>query len=218
MRPAARLLAAVQKPVRYLEPGAPTGLTGLPTHASPRSTLLYVYNNTLEKLKFFPEHSVYRQSTEALTRHRLSVIENVKPAGLEEWQTRIQKITDAHPEAFRKIPIATTSTGEKAFNVVWRPQALEGIQTAEWDDEYVPAKPFREGPANEEDKKDMDQHMQRDLRAENAKIPRIEPEPALSIEQITQIEEQISGGLIEEVIQVAEGENELVETLAKSKV
>lgn len=219
MRPAARLLASVQKakPSQFLEPGAPTGLTGLFTHASPRSTLLYTYNNTLEKLKWFPESSVYRQSTEALTKHRLSVIESVKPAGLEDWQERIKKIVDEHPEAFRRVPISTPS-GEKAFNIVWRPQALEGMKTAEWDDEYVPAKPFIEGPTGEEEKKDMDKHMQRDLRAENAKIPRIEPEPALSIEQISEIETQISSGLLEEIIQVAEGENELIETLAKSKV
>lgn len=216
MRPALRLLASVPK-AQYLEPGAPTGLTGLFTHSSPRSTLLYVYNNTLEKLKFFPEHSVYRQSTEALTRHRLSVIETVKPAGLEEWQTRVQSIVDAHPEAFRKIPISTPS-GEKAFNIVWKAQALEGMRTQEWDDEYVPAKPFAEGPGEEEAKADMDKHMQKDLRAENAKIPRIEPEPPLTVEQVAEIEGQIAGGLLEEIIQVAEGENELVETLAKSKV
>lgn len=219
MRPALRLLASVQKakPSQFLEPGAPTGLAGLLVHSTPRSTLLYVYNNTLEKLKAFPEHSVYRQSTEALTRHRLSVIESVKPAGLEEWQTRTQKIVDAHPEAFRKIPISTPS-GEKAFNVVWKPEALEGMATAEWDDEYVPKKPFVEGPATEEQKGGLDQALQRDLRAENAKIPRIEPEPALSIDQITEIETQIQAGLLEEIIQVAEGENQLVDTLAKSQV
>lgn len=216
MRPALRLLASVQK-AQFLEAGAPTGLTGLLTHASPRSALLYTYNNTLEKLKFFPEHSVYRQSTEALTRHRLSVIESIKPAGLEEWQSRVQKIVDEHPEAFRKIPIASQS-GEKAFNVVWKPQALEGMATAEWDDEYVPKKPYMEGPGTEEDKKDMDQHMQRDLRAENAKIPRIEAEPPLSAEQVVDIENQISAGLIEEIIQVAEGENKLADTMVQNKV
>ena len=57
MRPATRLFAAMQK-AKYLVPGAPTGLAAHLTHASPRSTLLYVYTNTLEKLKFFPEHSV----------------------------------------------------------------------------------------------------------------------------------------------------------------
>jgi NADH dehydrogenase (ubiquinone) 1 alpha subcomplex subunit 5 len=207
MRPATRLFAAVQK-AKYLEPGAPTGLAGLLTHASPRSTLLYVYTNTLEKLKFF---------TEALTRHRLSVIESVKPAGLEEWQARVEKIIDGHPEAFRKIPISTPS-GEKTFNIVWKPQTLEGMKTQEWDDDYVPKKPFPEGPTDEDLKKDQGEHLQKDIRADNAKIPRIEPEPALTIDQISEIENQISSGLLEEIIQVAEGENELVETLAKAKV
>jgi NADH dehydrogenase (ubiquinone) 1 alpha subcomplex subunit 5 len=64
----------------------------------------------------------------------------------------------------------------------------------------------------------MDKHLTRDLRAENAKIPRIEPEPALTIDQITEIETKIQAGLLEEIIQVAEGENQLVDTLAKSQV
>jgi NADH dehydrogenase (ubiquinone) 1 alpha subcomplex subunit 5 len=67
-------------------------------------------------------------------------------------------------------------------------------------------------------KKDMHKHLQRDLREENAKIPRIEPEPALTIDQITEIETQIQAGLLEEIIQVAEGENQLVDTLAQNKV
>ncbi|KAG9622147.1 hypothetical protein KCU64_g20939, partial [Aureobasidium melanogenum] len=66
MRASSRLLAQAS---RFLTPGAPTGLTGVLTHAAPRSTLLYLYNSTLDKLKQFPEHSVYRQSTEALTKH-----------------------------------------------------------------------------------------------------------------------------------------------------
>ena len=60
--------------------------------------------------------------------------------------------------------------------------------------------------------------MQRDLREENAKIPRIEPEPALTAVQIGELEQKLGAGLIEEVIQVAEGENQLVDTLAENKV
>ncbi|KAI7524568.1 hypothetical protein KC343_g21369, partial [Hortaea werneckii] len=121
MRPALRLLAVASKPAsKFLEPGAPTGITGLFTHSAPRSTLLYLYSSTLEKLQTLPESSVYRQSAEALTRHRMSIIERVKPAGLAEWQTRVAQTVDAHPEAFRKIPI-TTQSGEKEYNVVWKP-------------------------------------------------------------------------------------------------
>lgn len=85
-----RMLASV-KPERFLEAGNPTGLTGLFTHPSPRSTLLYLYSATLEKLKAFPEHSVYRQSTEALTKHRHNVVDSVKPPGYNEWTKRAEE-------------------------------------------------------------------------------------------------------------------------------
>lgn len=91
MRAISRLLADV-KPTRFLEPNAPTGLCGLRTHPSPRSTLLYLYHSTLEKLEKLPKSSVYRQSTEALTRHRLEIIKGTKPNGWTAWQDKIQAI------------------------------------------------------------------------------------------------------------------------------
>ena len=90
MRAASRLLASV-KQTRFLEPGSPTGITGLSAHPAPRSTLIYLYNSTLDKLKQFPENSVYRQATENLTKHRLQVVEKIKPAGYDEWQSTINK-------------------------------------------------------------------------------------------------------------------------------
>merc|ERR1712093_773337 len=42
--------------------------------------------------------------------------------------------------------------------------------------------------------------------------------PPLTSEQVSEIENKIGAGLIEEVIQVAEGELKLVDVLAKSKV
>ncbi len=99
MRATLRLLASV-KPGRYLEAGNPTGLTGLFTHPTPRATLLYLYGSTLDKLKAFPEHSVYRQSTEAITKHRQKILESFKPAGYEEWAQRAQKKVDENPEVF----------------------------------------------------------------------------------------------------------------------
>ncbi|KAI7160205.1 hypothetical protein KC353_g16279 [Hortaea werneckii] len=218
MRPALRLLAVASKPAsKFLEPGAPTGITGLFTHAAPRSTLLYLYSSTLEKLQTLPESSVYRQSAEALTRHRMSIIERVKPAGLAEWQTRVAQTVDAHPEAFRKIPI-TTQSGEKEYNVVWKPSAQEGAKTApEWDDE-APGKPMMEGPRSEEEQIQQLGRMARDPVEEHRVIPRIEPEPSLTAEQVQEIEGEVGSGLIEEVIQVAEGELELVHKMAEAKV
>ena len=160
-----------------------------------------------------------RQSTEALSKHRLAVLESINPQGLEEWQARVQAAVDAHPEAFRKIPISTPSdpAGDKSFNIVWRAHAAEGMKTQEWDDEAV-GKPSPEGPRNEEEKQGLAESMQRDLREENAKIPRIEPEPALTAEQIGEIEQRLGAGLIEEVVQVAEGENRLVDVMLENKV
>lgn len=101
MRAALRLFASaatgtVRPSTRFLKPGSPTGLTGLGTHPSPRSALLYLYNHTLEKLKQIPEHSLYRQSSEALTKHRLAIVEKYVPEGYEAWQERASKLLEKH--------------------------------------------------------------------------------------------------------------------------
>lgn len=104
MRSALRLLA------RYLEPNAPIGLTGLTTHPSPRPTLIHVYRQTLEKLKAFPETSVYRQSTEALTRHRLQIIKSTKPPGFDAWFERAKETIAKNPEHFKNYKFAPDGT------------------------------------------------------------------------------------------------------------
>jgi NADH dehydrogenase (ubiquinone) 1 alpha subcomplex subunit 5 len=100
MRSTFRLLAAV-KPARYLEPGHRTGLTGIFTHNSPRSTLLAVYNSTLEKLKAVPESSLYRQSVEAVTKHRMALVEGMVPPGYKEWKAKATKTMAEVPDDFR---------------------------------------------------------------------------------------------------------------------
>jgi len=217
MRAAARLLASVQRPTQFLKAGDPTGLTGLPTHASPRSALLYLYNSTLEKLKSFPEHSVYRQSTEALTRHRLSIVENVRPAGLAEWQQRAHAALEQFPQAFRKIPV---SSGGADYNIVWKQSAsdaAERLLDEESDADYRTA-PSLEGIRSEDERADQGRLLSRDIIGEKRAIPRIELEPLLTTEQIQDIETRIGAGLIEEVIQVAEGEDILAGTLLESQV
>lgn len=215
MRSATRLFASVQRSTQFLEAGAPTGLTGVVTHASPRSTLLYIYHSTLEKLKQFPEHSMYRQSTENLTKHRMNIVEQVKPAGLEEWHQRIAPVADEFPNAFRRVEIQTQSGG-KEYNIIWKAGALEGMKNEEWDDEVV-GEPMPEGVRLESEKAWQKQLM-RDTQAEHALIPRIETEPPLTVEQVNEIETKIGAGLIEEVIAVAEGESTLVDTMLESKV
>lgn len=217
MRPALRLLASVTKSSAY-EPGLPTGITGLLTHKSPRSTLLYLYSSTLDKLKEFPESSVYRQSTEALTRHRMSIVESIQPAGLSEWQNRVSKLVDQHPQAFKRIPVTTGSKSD--FNIVYH--APDPVLTWRTEDQRVnaayKAKPQAEGPQEFEDVKDRGKELARDMVAEEASLIQIEPEPQLSLEQVGEVEQRIGAGLIEEVIAVARGEKELATVMMENEV
>jgi hypothetical protein len=102
MRTSLRLLAKV-KPGTFLEANTPTGLTGLTTHPAPRPALILTYRQTLEKLQQLPNTSVYRQSAEALTKSRLSIVESTKPAGYDEWLSRVQKQISANPEAYKSM-------------------------------------------------------------------------------------------------------------------
>lgn len=238
MRSTLRLLANV-KP-RYLEPFAPTGLTGLITHPSPRPTLIYLYSSTLQKLKSFPESSAYRQSVEALTRHRLQIVESQKPPGFEQWLERVKETVGAEPERFARLQRAD---GSFAFVAKQEADNSDDPRGEEWDGEKITT--GTEGPARtpqeaaewqkvlEESstttpKHDAEHHEQT-MRWEN--------EPALEAEQyvdpssvlgecdeanfghrIAHIERQIGAGLIEEVIQVAEAEHELVDEMYKARV
>ncbi|KAI5250037.1 hypothetical protein E4T42_05112 [Aureobasidium subglaciale] len=211
MRVSSRLLAEAS---RFLTPGAPTGLTGVLTHAAPRSTLLYLYNSTLDKLKQFPEHSVYRQSVEALTKHRLSIVESVKPEGLEEWQSRVQAVVQAHPNAFRSV---ASSSNKNEVNIVYNETALKGMESEDYEDEPI-QKQEPEGPRVQSEKSHQGESFMADPNADNEMIPRIEPEPPLTTEQVNTIEQQIQAGLIEEIILVAEAEKSLADEMFNSKV
>lgn len=152
MRAAARLLASV-KPGKFLEAYAPTGLTGLLTHPSPRSTLLFHYTATLDKLQQIPESSVYRQSTEALTRHRLKIIEEAKPAGWDEWVEKVQMQVAEDPGAFEAME---TSTGVRIMAP--KVQEVDSRQMkAEWDGEV--AQSFPEGLRTARERRPFIQQM-----------------------------------------------------------
>ena len=130
MRVVLRRLSAV-KPAQYLEAGAPTGLTGLPTHPSPRSTLVYLYSSTLDKLRQMPESSVYRQSTEALTQHRLKIVEGITPAGYKEWQENISSQIADDPEGFVTEETSSGTRVKPAVNDVIDAR----LKRSEWDGE-----------------------------------------------------------------------------------
>lgn len=52
-----------------------TGITGLKVHPNPLPALKKTYESTLTALSTIPETSVYRQGVEALTRHKLKIVE-----------------------------------------------------------------------------------------------------------------------------------------------
>lgn len=136
MRTASRLLAQV-KPARFLEAGNPTGLTGLYTHPAPRSTLLYLYNFTLDKLKAIPEHSIYRQSAERIIQHRMNIVESIKPQGYDEWAERAKRMVEKYPHLFNSTTPglhSLTKHGGSTF-VVTQQKVEEDERLLEWDGE-----------------------------------------------------------------------------------
>jgi NADH dehydrogenase (ubiquinone) 1 alpha subcomplex subunit 5 len=178
MRAAVRLFASV-KPGQFLEAGAPTGLTGLFTHPSPRSTLLYHYTSTLDKLKQIPESSIYRQSTEALTKHRLQVIEQSKPAGWDQWAEKIKTQIADDPGL---ASVLKHSTGE---TIVLPPQqdVDERSRQAEWDGEVM--KSFPEGIRSAKERLPHVQAMKGDVNYSPERIfskVKFDPEPQYTAE------------------------------------
>jgi NADH dehydrogenase (ubiquinone) 1 alpha subcomplex subunit 5 len=189
MRATLRLFASV-RPVaaKYLEAGTPTGLTGLYTHASPRSTLLYLYTSTLDKLKAAPEHSVYRQSVEAVTKHRLAIVEAAVPPGYVEWAEKARKLLEDHPEQF-SIRSSASLTGAAAARVEKAGQAFivrhlpkeVDIREQEWDGELDEG-PELEGSRTLEERQDLRLNFERvDLGGHD--MVEWEPEPQLTADQ-----------------------------------
>lgn len=135
MRSTSRVLA------RYLEAGTPTGLTGLWTHSTPRSTLLFLYGSTLHKLQAIPETSMYRQSVEALTKHRLALVEKTVPPGYDEWAARARDLVGKNKEQFRVASgrvdgseVRTVKLGDRVFIVGSRHDPGD-VRTEAWDGE-----------------------------------------------------------------------------------
>jgi NADH dehydrogenase (ubiquinone) 1 alpha subcomplex subunit 5 len=228
MRGSIRLLAQVQ-PAKFLEANAPTGLTGVLTHPRPRAALLYTYSQTLRKLQDLPESSVYRQSAEAITRSRLKIVENTIPARYEEWRTRIKTEIAKKPEAYAHV---RQEDGSISFS------EAPGQDSEIWDGE--PRVAFGEGPQSEASSNSrIEAIIADDKRQETEPMPKpseLEQEPPLDADQyaieslgcgecvltthsrISDIEEKIGAGLIEEVLMVAEGELTLVSEIAESRV
>ena len=146
----------------------------------------------------------------------MSIIEDAKPAGLEEWQQRVGELVEKHPDALRKVKVLN---GE-GYNVVFMEQKPD--QSWRTEDDFLNS-PYKqkanlEGPRDEEDVAGRGPELARDRVAEEASRVHIESEPSLSVEQVQDVEKRIGAGLIEEVIEVAEGEKRCVEVMWEGKV
>ncbi|KAL9608921.1 MAG: hypothetical protein Q9204_009200, partial [Flavoplaca sp. TL-2023a] len=196
------------------------------THPAPRSQLIYLYSSTLDKLSKIPEHSVYRQSAEAITKQRLSIINGFKPPGYEEWAQRAKKKIEEHPNVFGKdrdpssVFMSAQLTEEKdARDVQWdnrkQPAGLEGTRTPE---ERSQASGVATRAAFTPEADIVQWENEPPLEASQyVSIPDTDGNGADLFTRITEIEDKIGAGLIEEVIQVAEGEHQLVDTMIESK-
>jgi NADH dehydrogenase (ubiquinone) 1 alpha subcomplex subunit 5 len=189
MRRTLQQLAAV-RPSRYLEAGAPTGLTGLFTHPAPRSQLIYLYSSTLDKLSRFPESSLYRQSTEALTKYRLSIVSAAVPEGHAEWSAKAKKVIAQHPEVFNTPPggvphdedkhVKVTKSGRQF--VVTKIEREVDDTREEWDSEEDTMGFSAGGMTEEEEAINQDVGGQKRPGREE-KTVELEPEPQLTADQ-----------------------------------
>ncbi|KJK83414.1 hypothetical protein H634G_01543 [Metarhizium anisopliae BRIP 53293] len=216
MRPTIRVLA------RYLEPGTPTGLAGLWTHSTPRSTLLYLYGTTLNKLQSIPETSLYRQSVEAVTKHRMGLVENIVPPGYNEWAAKAKELISKNPEQFRVASgrvdgseARTVKLGDRVFIIGAKHEAGD-IRYEEWDGEADEGGEL-EGIRTPAERQDQVIWAERKPLQDHEKIE-WEDEPQLTAEQVQELEHKIAAGLIEEVIQVAEGELLIIDTMEKARI
>lgn len=189
MRSTTRLFASVRSGARYLEANTPTGLAGLATHPAPRSTLIYLYTKTLEKLKEIPESSLYRQSTEAVAKHRMEIVSSVKPAGYDAWAAKAKKLLEEHPEVFNTpeggIDYDKGRHLKEVFSgksfVTTRADEVLDEERLEWDGEEDLG-PELEGVRTREEKKGLDVLSKR-RPGEDEKTIVWENEPALTAEQ-----------------------------------
>ena len=91
-----------------------TGITGLEVHHDPIPHLVQTYKTTLEKLSAIPETSVYRQGVEALTNHKLNIVQaaNGNIAEVEK------QLDEGHIE--ESLDIATDELGLVSKMVDWK--------------------------------------------------------------------------------------------------
>ncbi|KAI8819556.1 ETC complex I subunit conserved region-domain-containing protein, partial [Fimicolochytrium jonesii] len=84
-----------------------TGLYGLAVHPNPRPHLISLYQRLLHSLERVPASAAYRQSAEALARHRLEVVEKNEDTAAIEKQLdagQIEELIVAAEHELRLLP------------------------------------------------------------------------------------------------------------------
>ena len=137
-----------------------------------------------------PESSLYRQSTEALTRHRLSIISAAEPEGHAAWSEKAQKTIVEHPEVFNTpaggVPhdeskhVKVTKLGQHF--VVSEPELEVDDTREEWDSE-VQTVGFSSGGMSEEDEAKDQGVMDMERPGSDTKTVELDPEPQLTADQ-----------------------------------
>ncbi|KAI7869463.1 ETC complex I subunit conserved region-domain-containing protein [Spinellus fusiger] len=105
-----------------------TGIAGIPVHPHPRPHLIQIYTITLEALARLPPTAVYRQSTEALTQQRLSVVQSTEEVAVIEAQLNAGQIEEVIIQAEEELTLVGNMEQ-------WKPwESLEtAIPKGQWD-------------------------------------------------------------------------------------
>ncbi|CUS07284.1 unnamed protein product [Tuber aestivum] len=214
MLPTLRLFAQVG--TQRLAPFSTTGIAGILTHPNPRPALIAVYNHTLSLLSRLPQHSVYRQSTENLTKQRLAIVDSVKPEGWAEYQAALNSQREANG-------IQGTKDTEFELKVVGK-QFLEMVNRVTTDSPVMQAFLDKEmgrwglSPAvDTSDAYARDVDVRVEQKGPSPEVPLLPEEPPLYAEQVTELEEKIGAGLIEEVLEQGWNELNLVKEIEEAK-
>lgn len=73
--PDTSIMFRLTRPVLHQVVKKTTGITGLAVHPNPLPELSETYKSTLSVLSSIPSTSVYRQGVEALTKHKLNIVQ-----------------------------------------------------------------------------------------------------------------------------------------------
>ena len=144
-------------------------------------------------------------------------MEAAEPAGFDEWLARVKKQIEAAPEAYKGMKNAD---GSLSHMKIYQEKSVA------WDGEYKRGQANQEGTNNlaeaeAKGRKVAEEVELVDKAAVVGPMPNeddLEVEPPLDADQINEIEVKVGAGLIEEVVQVAEGELLLVDEMLESKV